>query len=65
MMQNILKFEPVKVRVILRQSTNGKIILAEDMNANFVLVNDNIQVGIYERKDDAIREYGRLTRASM
>ena len=64
-MQNILKFEPVKVRVILRQSTNGKIILAEDMNANFVLVNDNIQVGIYERKDDAIREYGRLTRASM
>ena len=65
MMQNILKFEPVKVRVILRQSTNGKIILAEDVNANFVLMNDNIQVGIYNRKDDAIREYGRLTRASM
>jgi hypothetical protein len=59
-----MKFnETIEVRVILRTSNDGTIKVAEDMNSNYVVTQNDKIVGVYDRKTDAYKEFGRLTRA--
>lgn len=60
----MMKFnETIEVRVILRTSNDGTIKVAEDMNSNYVVTQNDKIVGVYDRKTDAYKEFGRLTRA--
>jgi hypothetical protein len=51
-----------KYRVVLRESQNGTIRVCEDQSSNYVLLQNENVIGIYESKNDAFRAFGRLTR---
>jgi hypothetical protein len=51
-------------RLIKRMSDDCSIYVAEDVNANFVLVKDDVLIGTFDRLADAYRCYGVLTRAN-
>lgn len=60
----MMKFsEEIEIRVILRTSSDGTVKVAENINGNYVVTQNEKVVGVYERKSDAYAEFGRLTRA--
>lgn len=55
-------FPKVEARIVLRQSTNGKIAVVETTNADFAVIQDGAVVGIYASKNEAFHTFGILTR---
>lgn len=52
----------LKYRLILRENQDGTIQLLEDLNANYIVLQNKVVIGIYENRIDAVHCYGRLTR---
>jgi hypothetical protein len=50
-----------KIRLILRESEDGKIRVCEDTNADYVVFSDDKIVGVYRHKSSAYRHFGILT----
>jgi ABC-type metal ion transport system substrate-binding protein len=64
-MENLknVSFPKVEARIILRQSTDGRIAVIENTNADYAVLQDGVVVGIYALKNEAFHTFGILTRA--
>ena len=60
-LKNVI-FPKVEARIVLRQSTDGKIAVVETVNADFAVIQEGVVVGIYVSKNEAFHTYGILTR---
>jgi len=55
--------EKSEFRVIKRMSADCTIYVAEDTNADYVVVKDDLLQATFEHQQDAYRLFGILTRA--
>jgi hypothetical protein len=60
-----LTYPNIDVRVILRESADGKVKLVETTNADYAVIRDGKIEGLYEDKNNAINCYGRITRGEQ
>jgi hypothetical protein len=59
----VIKFPPIEGREILRQSTNGRVMVVETTSNQYAVLQDGAVLGIYHQKNDAFLTFGILTRA--